>query len=119
METSLMFKQMFCMQKNVNYKNENSNTKPMIVLKFKTFYEMRLQPLVNGMQSGHTIPTYMCYASLRVSNAISLECVFEINPTSIRTFKGCNLAGFMVFRNKGFLGSKLFSAHPLHDVLRS
>src|SRR3954469_16845463 len=52
-------------------------------------------------------------------NAISLECVFEINPTSIRTFKGCNLAGFTVFKNKGFLGSKLFGTHPLHDVLHS
>src|SRR3954471_5438048 len=40
-------KHIFCMQKNVNSKNDNSNAKPMLVLKFvKTFYEMRLRPLV-------------------------------------------------------------------------
>ena len=37
-----------------------------------------------------------------VRNAISLKYAFEINPVSIRTFKGCNMAWFTVFRKKDF-----------------
>src|SRR3954465_15203138 len=53
-------------------------------------------------------------------NAISSECAFKINPTSIRTFKGCNLAGFTVFRKQRiFFWLKIICAHPLRDVLQS
>src|SRR3954466_7659302 len=45
-------------------------------------------------------------------NAISLECVFEINPTSIRTFKGCNLVGFAVFRKQRIFRLKSIYSHP-------
>src|SRR3954464_13557890 len=52
-------------------------------------------------------------------NAISSECAFKINPTSIRTFKGCNLAGFTVFRKQRTFRLKIICAHPLRDVLHS
>src|SRR3954471_15237233 len=45
---SLDVKHIFRMQKNVNSKNDNSNAKPMLVLKFKeNFIEIRWRPLVN------------------------------------------------------------------------
>src|SRR3954463_462635 len=84
----LEVKHMFCMQKNVNSKNDNSNAKPMLVLKFKeTFYEMRLRPLVNGslvdtisilhMEDKASIRSQHKYVSRFIgsqSNVISSEC---------------------------------------------
>src|SRR4051812_5570467 len=52
-------------------------------------------------------------------NAISSECAFEINPTSIRTFKGCNLVEFTVFRKQRIFRLKIVCTHPLRDVLQS
>src|SRR3954467_4095112 len=52
-------------------------------------------------------------------NAISSECAFKINPTSIRTFKGCNLVGFMVFKKQRIFRLKIICTHPLRDVLQS
>ena len=49
------------------------------------------------------IPTRMVSESLGVSfDVILLECAFKINPVSVRSFKGCNVAWFTFFRKIDF-----------------
>src|SRR3954462_13095565 len=80
-------KHMFCMQKNVNSKNDNSNAKPMLVLKFKTFfYAMSWPTLMNVKRAYNTNIDMLRFIGSQL-NAITSECAFEINPASIRTFK--------------------------------
>ena len=54
-----------------------------------------------------------------VRNAISLKYAFEINPVSIRTFKGCNVAWFTVFRKMDLRLKIIWCPPLLHDVLQS